>query len=688
MNSLRIKTLALIIVSALLLSGVVFISSSVVIRSNVSEADQFWRSYQDDSSAKARALEALVTNLGFGGMIHQFKNYVLRQDTPRVKKIITAAGGALAALKQYEASGINPAEAKAIEDIKGVIDLYVSNMEMVQGLAESGSDAASIDGVVKISDKPALAGIAVLMQAVRDDRQSTNTSVTKTELLFRIRADMGYGSMIHQFKNYVLRKDTPRIEKIQKGAANALATIEEYRNLEVTPAEQDALNNIAGVVNAYITNLDKAVKLASEGKTPEEIDGTVKINDKPALQGMNQLVTEIAKQNQTKRSSLTSSLYNIQILALTIMIVAVLTAVILTILSVWALNFKIVRPIRKITNIMTDLAQGNVDIELEEQKYKNEIGEIAKAVIVFRDNKLEADRLVTIQTQEQETQAKRGEKLESISQEFDNNVRQSMTEVKSASSAMRNTAEGMSSTAQQTTQQASAVAAAAVQASTNLQAVASASEELTSSISEIGRQVEQSAGISTRAVNDAHQTDQKIRSLAEAANKIGAVVALITDIADQTNLLALNATIEAARAGEAGKGFAVVASEVKVLASQTAKATDEISSQINDIQKTTSESVDAIQSIGSTIGELSEITTQIASAVEQQGAATQEIAGNIEQAAAGTNEVTMNITGVNQSAEKTVLAANEVMSAVSTLTSQSDNVSGQVESFLGGVRAI
>jgi methyl-accepting chemotaxis protein len=217
--------------------------------------------------------------------------------------------------------------------------------------------------------------------------------------------------------------------------------------------------------------------------------------------------------------------------------------------------------------------------------------------------------------------------------------------------------------------------------------VASAAEELSASVAEIGRQVESSTQMSGKAVEEAADTDQTVQSLASSAQKIGEVLKLISDIAAQTNLLALNATIEAARAGEAGKGFAVVASEVKSLATQTAKATDEISGQIGTIQSTTTDAVAAIKRIGGTIGEMNKIATTIASAVEEQGAATQEIARNVQEASKGTTEVSSNIAGVSQAAGQTGAAATQVLGAAGDLSTQAETLRNEVDRFLVSIRA-
>ena len=282
---------------------------------------------------------------------------------------------------------------------------------------------------------------------------------------------------------------------------------------------------------------------------------------------------------------------------------------------------------------------------------------------------------------------KRQQALESAINEFDTAMKEILRAVGAAAKGVQGQSQTMSATAEETTRQSSAVAAAAEEASANVQTVAAASEELAASIAEIVRQMNESMRAGQGAVEEAGKADTKVRGLAEAAQKIGEVVKLISDIASQTNLLALNATIEAARAGEAGKGFAVVASEVKNLASQTARATEEISKLVGAIQGATSDTVGAIQSIGKTIGRISEISTAVASAVEEQRSATQEIARNVQEAAKGTQEVSSNISGVSRAAGDTGGAATHLLGMADELTMQSDVLGRQVQTFLERARA-
>jgi methyl-accepting chemotaxis protein len=348
---------------------------------------------------------------------------------------------------------------------------------------------------------------------------------------------------------------------------------------------------------------------------------------------------------------------------------------------------RIARPVIAMTATMAGLAAGDRSVAIPALDHKDEIGEMARAVEVFKTGLIEADELAAAQQAEQERKQQRQQTIDDAIAAYDESVGRSLTALSAAAGEMRVTAEGMAATAEDTRSQASAVTSASAEALANVQNVASSTEEMTASIAEIARQVAQSTQIAAKAVDEAGRTNATMRALTDAAHRIGEVVQLIQDIASQTNLLALNATIEAARAGEAGKGFAVVASEVKTLANQTGKATEEIASQITAIQAATKSAVEAIKGIDGTIGQISEISTTIAAAIEEQGAATGEITRSTQETARGTEAVSRNIAGVSEAAGKTGAAASQVLASSGALGRQAETLRAEVDQFLGKIRA-
>jgi methyl-accepting chemotaxis protein len=356
-------------------------------------------------------------------------------------------------------------------------------------------------------------------------------------------------------------------------------------------------------------------------------------------------------------------------------------------LLAWIAVVQVSRPLNQITGLMGRLAAGDLAVEVSAAERQDEVGALGRALTIFKENAISARDFEAAERVERQGREARAVAIETYIGKFEKSVETALGSFTAASARIRTSSGNIATIAETTGGQSATVMAASEQAAMNVQTVAAASEELSASISEISSQVANSAGVAGSAVREIEATDATVQSLSEAAVRIGEVVRLISDIASQTNLLALNATIEAARAGDAGKGFAVVATEVKALATQTARATDEIAGQITDIRSATAKVVAAIGAIGGTINRVSEISSSIASAVEEQSAATQEISRNTQEAASNTAQVQENIAGLNRLTGESRAAAAEELVSAEEIGRQAELLGNEIHGFLSQIRA-
>ena len=476
-------------------------------------------------------------------------------------------------------------------------------------------------------------------------------------------------------KDFMLRRDQKYIGELKKSAAEFAKTL--------------AAATIPPAVTAEITaKLDKYQKeFLAWAETAQQIAGHDASMMK-SFRGLEPLIKEVGETvEQLHRQADAAEAATASSVRLWMVLASVLAVVLVGGLS-FLIGRSISGAIASMASAMTKLAGGDVKIAVPGLGRSDEIGEMAGAVDVFKNNMIEAERLRAEQAEAERRQAERRKaEMRELADAFEGAVGEIVETVSSSATELEASANTLTRAAERSQQLATTVATASAEASTNVQSVSSASEEMTSSISEISRQVQESSRVAGEAVDQAQKTNRRVSELSKAAARIGDVVELINTIAGQTNLLALNATIEAARAGEAGRGFAVVASEVKALAEQTAKATGEISQQIGGIQAATQELVVAIKEIGDTISRMSEISSTIAAAVEEQGAATQEISRNIQHAAQGTAQVSGNIADVERGAGETGSASAQVHSAAQSLSGESSRLKLEVGKFLNSVRA-
>ncbi|MDH2381481.1 methyl-accepting chemotaxis protein [Bradyrhizobium sp. CER78] len=585
-------------------------------------------------------------------------------DGEAVAREIDALKVKFAGLRDAIAAAIaGPAEARRAAAAKIVADNSVFNAGVTTLLDEQVRRLAGLDG--NAYRQASYANVAWMLR----DTGGLNASLHK--------ALVGAKRVATEQEKMELYRSTGRTEQI-------LSTLQELRNNPATPA--NVMTALGKMQADYVERFGKALKLAKEGAVTGKYELDLDTYYPESQVGLAAIIT-VRDAFYENAEQVLASAYSAARFSFVIAMIGLLAVIAVSAGLIVMVRRRILNPIAALTGRMSRLAAGDVAEAIPGAARNDEIGAMAAAVQVFKDNRIEADRLATEKEAENDVKMRRARVLDDLTRAFEAKVTELVGGLSAASSVMEDTAQSMSATAAATNRQAAVVAAASDQTSTNVQTVASATEELTSSISEIARQVATSTEIAARAVDHARRTGDTARSLAEGAQKIGDVVTLIQSIAAQTNLLALNATIEAARAGEAGRGFAVVASEVKSLAGQTAKATTEISEQITAIQTASDETVTAIRSVVDVITEIDQIGTAIAAAIEEQGSATKEISRSVQEAARGTQEVNSNISGVQRAADDTGAAANQVLGAAEQLSTQSKDLAGQVNRFLSDVRA-
>ncbi|MFL9502983.1 HAMP domain-containing methyl-accepting chemotaxis protein [Rhodopseudomonas sp. G2_2311] len=476
-------------------------------------------------------------------------------------------------------------------------------------------------------------------------------------------------------------------ETIDRGISTAVAQIADG-------ADKERLRSIGALTTQYDGAMTEVGKLAKAGQSGASDADKAKRDQlvsqahsvaTQALGLMGEAVERAEKAAKATKTQAADELFSANRINFALGMVVMISLVISMVFTFFGIS----RPLMRLNGALDKMAGGQLDVEIPGAARGDEIGDIAKTVVVIRENADHRAREEAEQKAHQDEVAaqQRKQEMQKLADAFEGAVGRIVEAVSSASTELEASASKMAHTAEEAEKLTAAVAGASEIATSNVQSVASATEEMASSIHEISRQVQDSSRIASSAVQQANKTNDRINQLATAAQRIGDVVDLINTIAGQTNLLALNATIEAARAGEAGRGFAVVAAEVKALAEQTAKATDEISQQISGMQAATEESVSAIKEIGTTIGQMSEISSAIASAVEQQGSATQEISRNVQQAAQGTMQVSANIADVERGAAETGQSSSQVLAAARSLSTDSAQLKTEVARFLSSVRA-
>jgi len=481
---------------------------------------------------------------------------------------------------------------------------------------------------------------------------------------------------IEQEVKSILGADLAAARKLGESARSAEGKAQIAKITQAIAGLEFSLTGIEGAFAAHRDNLEAQARLAALTETLAGVEGAYVA-----------LLTEVERAVESRNEQ--AKVDAMQGVARALVIIGGVMAMGLLLGAGFGLLFadRIVGPVRRLTSAMTGLAQGALDIAVPEHGRRDEIGDMASALQVFRENAIESQRLVKEREAEQGIKAQRTQRVADLCIGHERSVTGMLAALNHAATDLKATSESMSALVGETSRKAAVMATVAEQTATTVDTVATATEELSSSVADINQRATYSARIANKAADEAMRADTVVQDLHGTASEIGHVIRMIEEIANQTNLLALNATIEAARAGEAGRGFAVVASEVKALASQTAKATGDIGERIGAIQGATSQVVDAIKAIRKTLDEMREISNFVATTMENQGAATRDIAKNTQQVASGTAEVTANTELVSDSMQATGSASVQVVTAAVELNRQADSLRAEITRFLGDIRA-
>lgn len=535
--------------------------------------------------------------------------------------------------------------------------------------------------------------IAVVFLLRRDSIESTDQIHTLTkEVVLATELETAALTITLTAMDIIVDKQETEIPPERKELLETnLQKLEESLNkvslMNLSKEEKENFDNISvslPIIKSALDDLKKAVESRAEPDVFNHIDDVIDSESEKIINNLTSIRHIFSERQETGIANEQKLLSGWGKKATTIITIAAL----ILLVSLSCLASFILKPLNGLKHVMLELAEGKTSVTIPYTYREDEMGDMAKTVVVFKENMASSEQLKAQQERDRhQNEIDRKNLLSDLSNRFEGKVKTVVDAIEKSSHDLTGAAKTLSQTATESSNRTSLVSTAADQASANVQTVAAASEELSASIDEISRQVRDASKIAAQGASDAAATNKQVEGLADASRRIGEVVKLISEIAEQTNLLALNATIEAARAGEAGKGFAVVASEVKNLASQTAKATEEISSQIGGIQSATEESVIAIRKITETIDRINAIQSSIATAVNEQGSATQEISRNVQEASMGTAEVSRNVSEVTQASKTTNKSSEQVLNAAQNLLQQASSLRNEVETILSSMRA-
>jgi methyl-accepting chemotaxis protein/CHASE3 domain sensor protein len=629
--------------------------------------------FEEYSDAAALANLGKDVEAGFAELNNEAKEFLLTEDPAVLAKADALMKEMLGSLDEAKSLAHHEEELKEIAEVVAKVGAFSEELRKVGELTLE--ETTQIDQIILPHGAKLMADAEELSLKSAREGNSNALVLAQTAEIALARGQGALATVLGLDKKEAMLTFESSFHELEQ----AIAGLDKAtQGTDLRPVFEE----FARLAKEYHAAAETAVEDHEERLTLVEKDMAATTTEAGTI--IDALEEDVSRDEEELHSALTRT---IEVTELTIAAIS-LVGLGLGVLVSMLIASGIAKPVIMMSGVMKALGEGNRTIEVPARGNKDEIGEMARSVEVFKAGLIEAERLRAVQEQEQQRQIERGRQMELAVADFDKLIGEVVGVVSSAATELQATAQTLSSSAEETARQSNVVSAASEETTRNVQTVASATEELSSSIHEISNQVTESTRIVGSAVSQAEDTNDKVNALAEAAQRIGAVVTLINEIASQTNLLALNATIEAARAGEAGRGFAIVASEVKNLASQTAKATEEIADQVKAIQDSSNSSAGAIKGITQTIARVNEISTAIASAVEEQSAATQEISRSVQQAAIGSAEVAANIVGVTDASHQTSAGSTQVLTAASELAANGERLRKEVTGFLHKVRSI
>lgn len=781
LKEFKIQTLIKAIIGSMLIATVFFGIIGFTSIRFIDGTERSWEDYKYSNAPRAKALESVVGTLGYGGMIHQFKNYVIRQDPGRIEKVRQRSAVALFALERIESYDSSKKTVAAVAQVRSVINAYLSNAENLINLSEAGLSAKQIDANLTIDDTPAIEGLEILFAQLRD--RDPNAPLSKNYYLGQLRRSLGFNGMIHHYKNYIIRHDAPRIAKITKSMDAAKSAIASYEAMGLTAAEQSAINDIQAVLANYDSGLLLAQELIEKGASIAEIDTQIKVDDAPALAALNQLSRAITLHTDQASIIVSNDLTFVKNLNIIVSIMIAIVAISISAFMYFALNRGIAQPALKIAHALEQLSKGETDIKLDSMVNDTEIGQIAKVSRIFRDSlitnqKMANEQNVFVEEQKkmaaEQTRLLEEQKIMAENQQvaaseaaeqraqtdafqsemratvetaaagdFSNRIVSTFSDpdlanftnsvnslidgvdkgvaetsrviaclsesnlgehmkgnflgtfatlqssVNEALATLSAVIENVSESANRITSETSQISQASQQLAhrTETQAetlgqTSTALNQLTISVNSVAKGARDANTVVSEAKTQAQESGQVVveaidamGAIQESSTKISKIISVIDDIAFQTNLLALNAGVEAARAGEAGRGFAVVASEVRGLAQRSSDAAREIGVLINNSSDEVSRGVALVDRAGDSLKKIASSVASISSHVEN-------VATSASEQADGLSEINTAISQLDEVTQQNVAMFEETTASTLSLSQEADTLFNTVSRFI------